>query len=110
MWNSYKHESMDSDKQLLNFVKHKPHFELIVYGSKAEVDSMLQNASDDLIRAISTGARHMKPKAADFRRWQKVASRNAAIRTKRRLVSSQQGRGFLGDVAKVALPLIASAR
>jgi len=100
---------MESDKQLLNFVKHKPHFELIVHGTRPQVDALLQHANDDFIRAVSTGARHMRPKPADAKRHAKVASRNAAIRTKRRLIQSQQGRGFLGDVAKVALPLIAAA-
>lgn len=109
---------MPSNRQLTNLVAHAPNMRMLSRGSDAQVKQMLAEPTDRFVRALATavevavdkGKLRIPPKHRN--RAATMLSATKAIRTKKKAVTSQQGRGFFQDVASAVtpfIPLIAAA-
>lgn len=107
-----------SKRQLANLVSHSPHIHMLARGSNTQVKQLLAEPTERFVRALATavevavdkGKLKIPPKHRN--RAATMLSATKAIRTKKKAVTSQQGRGFFQDVASAVtpfIPLIAAA-
>lgn len=103
-----------SKKEVQNLLEHRDHLTVLAGGTPSERRLVLDDPSDELVRALSTASRvaHDGGELPDTvyekhnRKLQIAVSRNKALRTKKKLVQSQRGGSFWSEIAKVALPIL----
>ena len=116
-----------SQQQLKNFQSHIGVMAAIATSSPKQVRQILQNPSDNLVRALSTAVRIALKKGIlkqvvarapgrHLGRVRTLISPSTSLNNKRKAISSQQGTGFfqeltkgLGNLGPVIAPLAALA-
>ena len=102
------------EAEVRNAIRHADHFAVIAAGTPREVRSVLDNADEKLVRALTTAAQlahaHNKiPPDVQRKHSAKLAtalSRTKALRTKHKLVTSQRGGAFWKSIVRAALPVL----
>ena len=100
-----------SSQQLKNFQAHIGVMAAIATGSPQQVRQILQNPSDNLVRALSTAVRIAlkkgilkqvvaRAKGRHMGRVRTLISPSTSLNNKRKVVSSQQGTGFFQELTK----------
>lgn len=103
-----------SNKDMRNLLNHVDHLTVLAGGSAAERRLVLDDPSDEFVRALSTASRvaHEGGELPEDvytkhnRKLQTAVSRNKAFTTKKKLVQSQRGGGFWSAIAKTVLPAL----
>jgi hypothetical protein len=90
-----------TQKEWNNIGGHEPHLRILRHGTKAEINEILRTASPAFIRALASMTQHLYNLGYRFvrqhrRRAEGLMSRNKALRTKKKLVSGEPGKGFRG--------------
>jgi hypothetical protein len=100
-------ESAMSSLQLRNLSAHASVLSAIAHSSPAQAKMILRDPSDGLVRALSTAVRilHKRGRLPNVKgrhqgRINTLLSPSSAIKSKRRVISSQQGTGFFQEISK----------